>query len=84
MHPGHIANSTRTLSAPQDWNKAVDGACGSLVIRDERNHSSYCMTSAWFPTPPELQRILMGAPVYLTIMGKVHPVVLMSVGPSPD
>jgi hypothetical protein len=24
---------------------------------------------AWFPTPPEIERIAQGAPIYLTVMG---------------
>ena len=35
--------------------------------------------SAWFPTPEELAALNMGAPVYLHILGKVHPPVYVGV-----
>jgi hypothetical protein len=41
------------------------------------------MFSAWFPTPAEVARIVEGAPIYLGILGTVHPPVVMSVGPRP-
>jgi hypothetical protein len=41
------------------------------------------MTSAWFPTPEEIERIKEGAPIYLTVLGAVHPPVAMGVGPRP-
>ncbi len=41
------------------------------------------MTSAWFPTAEEIERISDGAPIYLTIVGAGHPPVAMSVAPRP-
>jgi hypothetical protein len=84
MHAGHIADATRSLGTPKDWNKERDGPCCTLVIRDERTAAGSGMTSAWFPDPRELERIAKGAPIYLTIVGNVHPPVIMAVGPAPD
>ena len=83
MHTGHIQNATRILNAPKNWNKERDGICGTLPIRDEETTAGITMVSAWYPTPEEMGRILAGAPIYLYVVGKVHPPVSMSVGPRP-
>jgi hypothetical protein len=41
------------------------------------------MTSAWFPTPEEIERLRDGAPIYLTVLGRSHPPVGLAVGPRP-
>jgi hypothetical protein len=84
MHTGRISGCTRVLGAPQDWDVKVHGPCGGLPIRDEITTAGKGMTSAWFPTPDELERILAGAPIYLTVLGINHPPVSMSVGPKPE
>jgi len=38
------------------------------------------MTTAWFPTPEELQRINDGEAIYLRLFGSSHPPVYMTVG----
>jgi hypothetical protein len=80
MHAGRIQGFTRVLGPPEGWDKVVRGACGSLVIRDEDTVAGHGMTSAWFPTPEELKRVLAGAPIYLTVVGEVHPPVSVGVG----
>lgn len=84
MHAGRIANATRSLGAPKDWKVEERGHCDSLAIRDELTTAGQGMTSAWFPTLEEIERIRKGAPIYLTVISDVHPPVAMSVGPSPD
>lgn len=83
MHTGRISGATRNLGAPRDWDKDAHGPCGGLPIRDEKTTAGDGMTSAWFPTPEEIERIAAGAPVYLTVLGRVHPPVSMAVGPRP-
>lgn len=83
LHTGRILNFTRILGAPQDWDEDTNGPCGGLAIRDENTTAGHGMTSAWFPTLEEIQRIVEGAPVYLTILGKDHPPVSLSVGSRP-
>jgi len=83
MHVGRIQNMTRNLGAPIDWDRDANGPCGGLPIRDEDTTAGRGMTSAWFPTAEEIQRIVEGAPVYLTVIGRVHPPVSMGVGPRP-
>jgi hypothetical protein len=83
MHTGHIKGATRVLGAPKGWDRETQGPCGGLVIRDDLTTAGPSMTSAWFPTSDEIERIRNGAPIYLTVIGIIHPPVAMSVGPQP-
>jgi len=84
MHIGRIRDASRTLNAPRNWDKAVDGACVGLPVRDEMTAAGAAMTSAWYPTPEEIARIVADAPVYLTVLGTAHPPVAMNVGDLPN
>lgn len=84
MEIGRIENATRNLGAPAGWDEKANGPCGTLPIRDEKTTAGPGMTSAWFPTPAELERLAGGAPIYLTVVGTVHPPVAMDVGAVPD
>lgn len=84
MHTGHIDGATRQLGAPKNWDRQRYGVCCGLVVRDEMMAAGEAMTSAWFPTLDEMERIVRGAPIYLTIIGHDHPPVCMAVGPTPD
>jgi len=84
MHSGHIIGATRSLGAPENWDKTKRGACASLYVRDEETIAGPAMTSAWYPTSEEIRRIVAGAPIYLSIFGAMHPPVSMAVGPEPE
>ncbi|MDR3514066.1 MAG: hypothetical protein P4L73_20715 [Caulobacteraceae bacterium] len=85
MHIGRIAGSTRNLGAPPNWDPDRDGPCQSLPVRDELVGGKLsAMTSAWFPTPEELLRLVAGAPIYLKVLASAHPPVMLSVGETPD
>jgi hypothetical protein len=76
MQIGMIDGMTRVLGKSQ-------GYLG-LPIRDEQSEDgSPSMSSAWHPTPDEIERIATGAPVYLTIQGQGHPPVMLWVGEAP-
>lgn len=83
MHSGRIIGATRVLGAPSDWDKGSQGACSNLPVRDEATSAGPGMTSAWFPTPEEIARLALGAPIHLTILGHAHPPVAISVGEVP-
>ena len=55
----------------------------NMPIRDEivntANGEIAVMTSAWEFSPRELERIRRGAKIYLSIVGKIHPPVRLSV-----
>lgn len=80
MHAGRIQGATRALGAPADWDKNSQGPCGTLLVRDEKTTAGEAMVSAWFPTPEEIERMKQGAPIYLTLMGRIHPPVSLCVG----
>lgn len=84
MIPGRVPNATRTLVAPVGWDKETQGSCGGLAILEEETTAGPGMTSVWHPTPEELARLNAGAGVYLTIIGRAHPPVSMSVGQPPE
>ena len=73
MLPIRIADATRILAETQDEYFA-------LAIRDEiLENIGPAMTSLWEPTPAELELLKAGGHVRLSIMGAVHPPVMMSV-----
>lgn len=76
MRPVPIKGCTRRLGAPPSWNHEVEGICHTLEILDD----SGWMTSAWKPTPKELELLNQGYPILLMIEGERHPVVSMQVG----
>lgn len=85
MQPGRIEGATRTLGAPQAWDKSKDGPCGGLPVRDEVTaNGRAAMVSAWFPTPEEMILIAAGAPVTLCIINNQHPPVSIGVGKAPE
>lgn len=82
MQVGRITGCTRVLGKSQ-------GYLG-LPIRDEvltctvNGEGTPAMTTAWFPTPAELEALNAGAPVHVRILGFAHPPIMVDVGPSPD
>lgn len=80
MLNGEVAGATRILGAPKSWDAERQGSCAALAVRDEMTAAGQGMTSAWFPTPDEIERLLAGAPVYLTVLGEQHPPVMLQVG----
>lgn len=79
---GHIEGATRVLGKSQ-------GYIG-LPLRDIAvnckvgGEGTPAMQTAWFPTPEEIEAIIAGAPVVLTILGTQHPPVMIETGRVPD
>lgn len=79
-----IAGATRTIGQSQ-------GYLG-LPLRDEIREVSiggeiarcHAMVTAWEPTPDEIERIKSGAPIYLCVLGNMHPPVMLNVGEAPE
>lgn len=82
MQIGHIEGTTRVIGKSQ-------GYLG-LPIRDVAINCSVngedtpAMVTAWHPTPDELEALMNGAPVYVQLLGKSHPPIMVGVGPEPD
>ena len=82
MQIGHIEGATRVIGKSQ-------GYLG-LPIRDVAINCSVngegtpAMVTAWHPTPDELEALMNGAAVYVQLLGKAHPPIMVGVGPEPD
>lgn len=67
----------------------VQGYLG-LPIRDDvvecsvNGPNTPSMTTSWQPTPEELDRLQQGASVHVTLLGRSHPPIIVSVGEAPD
>jgi hypothetical protein len=76
MQALRVSDATRILAEGQDEYYA-------LAIRDEVINGVNYMTSVWEPTPKELADLELGGAVRLTIMGSVHPPVMVTTQPAP-
>lgn len=84
MNIGKVEGANGLLGAPENWNKERDGPCLGLPIRLEViNGTLPAMTSAWYPTPEEIGKIVLGAPVLLRVIAESHPPVMLDVGEYP-
>lgn len=75
MIPRRIANATKVLGAPADWDQSK-GKCGGLAIRIVETTQGIACESAWEPTPAELEMLNNGGSVVLRVMGWQVPVAL--------
>ena len=81
MEIGRIKGATRVLGKAQGYR--------GLPVRDERLNCGpgmedvAAMTTCWYPSPDEIARIAVGAPIYLRVLGHAHPPVLLEVGEVP-
>jgi hypothetical protein len=82
MQIGVIEGATRIVGKSQ-------GYLG-LPLRDEailcavNGRETPSMTTAWLPTPAELEALNSGAAVHVRILGNVPPPMMVTVGPAPD
>lgn len=65
MQPVHFDLVNCIYKAPQDWNEAEHGPCKDLPARREDGN----VTSRWRPSYEELQALLAGGAIELTIHG---------------
>lgn len=68
-----IAGATRRIGKAQGYK-------GLSVLDRVTETGQPVMTTAWEPTPAEIDRIAAGAPIYLHILGTGHPPVMLDVG----
>jgi hypothetical protein len=79
MIPTKIRGANVTLSAPNDWND-TDATCAELpVLMQETASVGMTFQSAWRPTPEELKSLAKGYAVILTVCGRQHPPVSITV-----
>lgn len=81
MQIGMIEGVTRIIGKCQ-------GYLG-LPVRDEAINCSVngdgtpSMTTAWFPTPKELDALMRGAAIHVRLLGSAHPPIMVEVGEPP-
>ena len=79
---GRIERATRTIGEGQGYE--------GLPLRDELVNCSVngpntpAMTTAWIPTPAELEALNAGASIHVRILGQRHPPIMVEVGPVPE
>lgn len=83
MIPGRIEGASLTLGKPKDWQESSGRCCG-LPVRVIDCDTLHAFQSAWLPTPEELRDLNAGAAVHITIVGRAHPPIALSVGPVPE
>lgn len=74
MTPGVIRNSNFVYTAPAGMDN-----CSDLHVHVQQDENVRIITSAWIPTPHEVELIKAGQPIWLHIYGNGHPVVAMTV-----
>lgn len=82
MQIGRIEGTTRVLGRRQGY----IGLPLRDVVLDEKVNGpdTPAMQTAWLPTPREIEAIVAGAPIILTVLGVAHPPVMLDVGKVPE
>lgn len=73
-----VVGFTRDLGKPLDWDDSKV-SCGSLPITDGTVGGYPAMTSVWKPSEEERDLLAAGFQIHLTIIGQVHPPVMVQV-----
>jgi hypothetical protein len=55
-----------------------------LPLKDHTIDGSPAMTTSWQPTPAEIEAIVAGAPIHVTLLGSAHPPIMLAMGKVPD
>ena len=80
MKASTIENETRAIGKPVNWDDATQGKCGVLSVHDTESNGLPIMLSCWELEPGDLEKLAAGAPIYLGVYGRTHPVVTVYVG----
>jgi len=75
---GRIRGTTRVLGKSQGY---LGLPLRDVLLNDTVNGpETPAMQTAWEPTPAEIDAIVAGQPIILTVLGTSHPPVSLSVG----
>lgn len=74
MRPGVIRNTNFCYKAPAGMQD-----CQDLHVHVYEDDGVRITTSAWIPSPQEVELIKAGQPIWLHVYGSGHPVVSMTV-----
>jgi hypothetical protein len=73
-----IVNATRTIGEAQGY---LGLAIRDVLINEAVNGpETPCMVTEWEPSPEELQALNRGARIYIQILGRSHPPIMVDVG----
>ena len=84
MQIAHIEGATRVIGKSQGYlglpvkDHKIAVSVGGIV----REQTS-AMTTAWHPTPAELELLNAGASIHVTLLGSQHPPIMLDIGPVP-
>lgn len=81
MEPKRIADCTRVLGAPSDWDADSSGPCQGLPIRDGALLDKPVMVSEWSLSDSDREILQAGGTVLLYVWGSGHPPVALDVLP---
>lgn len=72
---------TRLLGAPEGWRQSGPGAiqCGFLPVQEVELGEHHAFVSYWKPTAEEIARLHRGEAICLTVIGRGHPPVCITV-----
>lgn len=77
MNPVKIEGANKTLTKPSNWDEGQ--SCGDLHVKEVTDGIYYSVSSAWLPTPAELEALKAGKPLILTVAGRTMPPVILHV-----
>lgn len=80
MISGRITGASLNLGAPEDWDEDTNGPCQTITARQVYHGDTPFLETAWYPTGAELQQLLAGQPLILSINCISHPVVSLHMG----
>lgn len=76
FNPIKTNRTNASLGAPTNWDATVDGECVALPVQIDQEQG--CFHSWWRPGLDELECLLNGGAVRLTVFGGSHPPVALN------
>lgn len=81
MKPVEFEGQTNLLAPPDGWNDDhPDKKCGALPFIREQIEGYNVTSSYWKPTQAEIDELMNGGYVRLTVIGNAHPICSVSTG----
>lgn len=81
MHPVPHPQPTKRYTKPKSWTDEQE--CGDLIVQEGQDeHGHPTIASAWRPSEEELQTLLAGGAVQLTVWANCQPPVSLGVIPA--
>lgn len=71
MKPAMFETMTHILGAPDKWDASKHGECSGLPVEVDRENMTF--TSCWVPTPEEIEALVNGGRIYVTVVCNFQP-----------